>query len=212
LLTYSVFSINSSKETEELNESKPFLHQVQFHGPQGEIIRVQANIDDGTMKEVMSATMFKKVKHRLGTHLPSSQLLRLANGVVIRSEAKWKGRIEVNGISAEVVFEVFDSSGKWDFLFRKSLLETFKAVHNYKSDEITVNGKEGKAILRNQSYPTRRLQTTLQATATAPICMVMEEAKEQGNEEPSEVDLGVFKNNTSLFTRKTDPFKVEEIL
>jgi hypothetical protein len=127
----NLFAIGASNDNKENKETKPFVHQVRFHGPQGEIVRVWANIDDGAMREVMSAAMFRKVKHRLGTALPSSQLLRVANGEIVASEAKWRGKIEVNGVSAEVVFEVFDSGGKWDFLFRKTLLETFKAIHDY---------------------------------------------------------------------------------
>ena len=35
----------------------------------------------------------------------------------------------MNGISTNIAFEIFDSGGKWDFLFGKTLLKTFKAVH-----------------------------------------------------------------------------------
>ena len=115
----NLFSIGANKEREGKEKTKPFIHQVRLHGPQGEIVRVWANVDDGAMREVMSSSMFRKVKHRLGTALPSSQLLRVANGVVVRSEARWEGRIEVNGVQANVTFEVFDSGGKWDFLFGK---------------------------------------------------------------------------------------------
>ena len=58
-----LFTIGASKNSKE--ETKLFVQQVQFHGPQGEIVRVWATIDDGAMKEVMSSTVFKKVKHRL---------------------------------------------------------------------------------------------------------------------------------------------------
>ena len=90
----------------------------------------------------MSATMFNKVKHRLE---PSSQLLRIANGAIIQSEARWEGNVEVNSVSIGVAFEVFDSGGKWDFLFGKTLLEAFKATHNYKLDKVTIHGNGGKA-------------------------------------------------------------------
>lgn len=81
------------------------------------------------MREVMSTAMFRRVRHRLGPSLPSSQLLRVANRAIVKSEAKWEGKIEVNSVSAEVTFEVFNSGGRWDFLFGKKLLEMFKAVH-----------------------------------------------------------------------------------
>ena len=206
----NLFSIGASEEKEEKRKTEPFVHQVRFHGPQGEIVRVWANIDDGAMREVMSSAMFRKVKHRLGTALPSCQLLRVANGMIVRSEARWEGRIEVNGISAKVAFEVFDSGGKWDFLFGKTLLETFKAVHDYKTDEITVHGNEGKTVLHNrhdQSQP----QLVTQPLSTPSVCTTIDETQPQGEEELSEVDVGALKNNANLFTRMTEPHKPERV-
>ena len=215
----NLFSISANKEREGKEKTKPFIHQVRLHGPQGEIVRVWANVDDGAMREVMSSSMFRKVKHRLGTALPSTQLLRVANGTIVGSEAKWKGKIEVNGISAEVVFEVFDSGGKWDFLFGKTLLETYKAVHNYESDEITVCGDEGKATLRNQSElhvgGPQGFRSITQTPPTTPICAVTDNTQPYGEEELVEVDVGALKDNVNLFTRMTEPHKperVEEIL
>jgi hypothetical protein len=199
-----LFSIGASKEIEEIEATKPFVHQVRFHGPQGEIIRVWANIDDGAMKEVMSSSMFHKVKHRLGTTQPSTQLLRVANGVIVGSEAKWKGKVEINGVSSDVIFEVFDSGGKWDFLFGKTLLESFKAVHDYKTDEITLHGTEGRITTIQNSART----TTQQIT---PICVVAEEAPIHEDEDLAEVDVGALKNDTNLFTRLTLPHKPERV-
>ena len=200
-----LFGVGASKEREEERKTKPFTHQVRFHGPQGEIVRVWANVDDGAMREVMSSAMFRKVRHRLGTALPSSQLLRVANGAIVKSEAKWEGRIEVNGITANTTFEVFDSGGKWDFLFGKTLLETFKAVHNYESDEITVYGNEGKTTLYNQP------QSTTQPLSTAPVCVITDETQPHGDEELAEVDMEALKNNVNLFTRMTEPHKPERV-
>ena len=165
------FTIDASKNKKEKDETKPFIHQVQFHGPQGEIVWVWANIDDSAMKEVMSSETFRKVSHRLGTALLSSQLLRVANRTVIQSEAKWKRKVEVKGVSTDVVFEAFDSGGKWDFLFGKTLLESFKAVHDYEGDTITIQGNNREAILDNQACTAS--QTT--PTPTTPICVVTEE-------------------------------------
>jgi hypothetical protein len=121
----NLFNIGANKEKEEKRIADPFIHQVRLHGPQGEIVRVWANVDDGAMREVMSSNTFRKVKHRLGKTTPSSQLLRVANGTIVKSEAKWEGRIDINSISANVTFKVLDSGGKWDLLLGKTLLETF---------------------------------------------------------------------------------------
>ena len=190
--------------------TKPFRHRVRFHGQKGEIIRVWANIDDGAMREVMSSSMLEKVKHKLGPLRPSSQLLRVANGVIIQSEGRWEGEIEVNGIRAKVAFEVFDSGGKWDFLFGKTLLERFKAIHDYELDEITISGAEGKTTIRNQA-----LTTQPQPTPPSPICVVTDERQTEEDEETTEINVESFQSNSNLFTRATEPFKperVEEVL
>ena len=92
-----LFDIGADTERGRINETKPFRHRVHFHRPQGKRVRVWANIDDGAMREVMSSATFKKVKHRLRTTKPSTQLLRVANGVIVQSTARWEGEIEVNG-------------------------------------------------------------------------------------------------------------------
>lgn len=204
-----LFDIGANEVKEGIGNTKPFRHRVHFHGPQGEVVRVWANIDDGAMKEVMSSDMFKRVKHKLGTGKPSSQLLRVANGVIVQSEAKWEGEIEVNGVRANVAFEVFDSGGRWDFLFGKTLLETFKATHNYELDEITINGDEGKAVLRNQALTAN--QTSHQPTSTPAICVITDEPQRDDDEQTSEINLEAFQGDNNLFTRLTQPFKPERV-
>jgi hypothetical protein len=112
-----LFDIGANTEKGRINETKPFRHRVHFYGPHGKKVRVWANIDNGAMREVMSSTTFEKVKHRLGMVKPSTQLLQVANRVIVRSKARWEGEIEVNGVRTNVGFEVFDSGGRWDFLF-----------------------------------------------------------------------------------------------
>ena len=41
-----LFGIGASKSKKETENTTLFVHQVQFHGPQGEIIRAWANIDE----------------------------------------------------------------------------------------------------------------------------------------------------------------------
>ena len=153
----------------------------------------------------MSAAMFRKVKHRLRNLLPSSQLLRVANGMVVKSDARWKEKFEVNGISAELMFKVFDSGGKWDFLFGKTLLEKFKAVHEYAQDEITIHSTKGKTTLKNQLY------VIAQQSPTTPVCIVTDEAQLEGGNQLSEVDMEMLKGNTNLFTHLTEPHKTERV-
>ena len=107
-----LFDIGADTGRGRINETKPFRHRVHLLGPQGKRVRVWANIDNGAMREVMSSATFEKVKHRLGTTKPSTQLLRVANGVIVQSTARWEGEIEVNGVRTNVGFEGFDSGGR----------------------------------------------------------------------------------------------------
>ena len=206
-----LFDIGANEENGRIGSTKPFRHRVHFRGPRGEVVRVWANIDDGAMKEVMSSETFNKVKHKLGTWRPSSQLLRVANGVIIQSEVIWEGEIEVKGVQAKVAFEVFDSGGRWDFLFGKTLLETFKAIHDYDRDEITISGNGGRTTLCNQTHTTSQHQPP----ATSPVCVVTNESQHDDEEQPSEISIEAFQGNNKLFTRLDNPFKperVEEVL
>jgi hypothetical protein len=190
-----LFSIGASKIKGEIKDTKPFVHQVQFHGPQGEIV---------------SKEKFQKVKHRLGRATPSGQLLRVANRAIIQSEARWEGEIEVNGVKTDVAFEVFDSGGKWDFLFGKTLLEAFKATHDYNLDKITIYGRGGNTTLTNQFHTTGQRSADPPDPKT-PVCLVTDEPQQQEDDEPSEVNVDAFQGNRNLFTRMTDPQKPERV-
>ena len=54
----------------------PFMHWLWLHGPQGEVVRVNALFDGGAMVGVMCSSVFEKIKHRLrGQTKPSGRLL-----------------------------------------------------------------------------------------------------------------------------------------
>jgi len=55
----------------------------------------------------------------------------------------------LGGLQAEGEFEVFDSSGGWEFLFGKLLLHCFKAVHDFNADTVTVWTAQGSMALCN---------------------------------------------------------------
>jgi hypothetical protein len=74
-----------AKLEDEKEKAKPFIHKIRLHGPQGEIVRVWATFDEEALMEAMSTTAFEKAKHRLGRLLPSSLLLRMADGNIVKS-------------------------------------------------------------------------------------------------------------------------------
>ena len=120
------------------HQTQPFIHHLNILADEGDTIKIRANFDDGALANAMSISTFNKVKQWLGRYIPSSRWLRMADGTLIEPMAVWEGRIEIAGVIVHRAFEVFDSGGNWDFLFRKPLLKAFKAVHNYTSDTVTI--------------------------------------------------------------------------
>ena len=56
----------------------------------------------------------------------------------------------MGGVKAQGEFKVFDSGGGWAFLFRKPLLCTFKARHNFEDNMVTITGNNSAlTMLRN---------------------------------------------------------------
>ncbi|KAG5634256.1 hypothetical protein H0H81_002691 [Sphagnurus paluster] len=132
------------------NEIMPFFSQLRIHGPQGEIMRVWGHFDDGAMVNAMSSEMYQKVQHRLAPLRLSNRKLRMANGSIVTLQGQWEGHIELGGIQVEASFEVFDSGGGWDFLFRKRLMTLFNVIHNYANDTVQIHKGEHQATLQNQ--------------------------------------------------------------
>ncbi|TFY74871.1 hypothetical protein EWM64_g9142, partial [Hericium alpestre] len=99
----------------------------------------------------MCTSVYRRIKHRLGTWERSSKTLRMANGTKVVSEAVWHGRIELGDVGVEGSFEVFDSGGGWAFLFGKPLLKAFNAIHDYGTDSVEVRGSDNHtATFSNQ--------------------------------------------------------------
>ncbi|KAG2058756.1 hypothetical protein BDR06DRAFT_836973, partial [Suillus hirtellus] len=127
----------------------PFLQHISFTGLQGEIIQIKALFDEGAMISAMCLSIFNKIKHRLGSWMMSTQHLRMANGTIVPSQAIWTGNIMIGGIQVQGEFEVFDGGGEWKFLFGKPILQVFKAIHNYRMDQVQISGIGGTKMLYN---------------------------------------------------------------
>jgi hypothetical protein len=89
----------------------PFKHMLRILSPKGEIVRVSALFDGCAMVSVMCATVFEKVKHRLGEWKKSTKRLRMGDGTIIPSLAVWKGGMQLEEVTVEGEFEVFNSGG-----------------------------------------------------------------------------------------------------
>lgn len=147
---YSVGHVTITKEQLEVKEAVHFIHQITLEGPKGEAVRVRALFDDGAMVAAMCTSVFNKVKHCLTNWGPSERKLRMANGNIINADAKWSGTIDIGRVRAKGDFEVFNSGGGWAFLFRKPLLQSFKAKHDYITDSIKITNSSQSTTLYNQ--------------------------------------------------------------
>jgi hypothetical protein len=171
----------------------PFLQNTSFVGLQGEIVRVKALFDEGAMISAMSSATFNKVKHRLGNWAPSSKSLHMANGTIVLSQAKWKGEVMVGGIRMQGEFEVFNSRGGWSFLFGKPMLQAFKAIHDYETDQVQVSGIGGTKILYNHS----KRQAAVEE---------IEEQKEGRQSLSNVTPANLLQDDNTIFTRISDLF------
>lgn len=110
------------KLCEDGEKEIPFTHQIKIHGLQGEIVQLSALFDGAAMVAAMCTSLFKLVKHCIGKWHPSRRRLRMVNGMIVLSQARWERVMELKDISINVSFDIFDSGGSWAFLLGKPLL------------------------------------------------------------------------------------------
>ncbi|KAI0336934.1 hypothetical protein BDW22DRAFT_1299658, partial [Trametopsis cervina] len=126
----------------------PFLQYVALAGPRGEVVRVQALLDDGAMANIMDEAAWQRVAHRLQPLSVSTRTFRMADGRVVRSRGSWTGLITFGGVVRRGSFEVFSSGGAWSFLFGKPLLCAFDVLHDYGMDHDWVVVRDGGRTVR----------------------------------------------------------------
>lgn len=145
-----LYAVQREPQTLGSDDCDPFVHEVGFEGPHGELVRVRSLFDEGAMVAAMDAGLFERVKHRLSGWGPSRRCLRMADGTRVQPKACWKGRIRLGRMLVMGEFEVFDSGGGWSFLFSKPLLRQFKAIHDYEDDTIQIRQLGESETLSNQ--------------------------------------------------------------
>ena len=74
---YSVGHEEVNRTMCDIGTEVPFQHTLRLLGPQGEVVRVSALFDGCAMVSVMCATVFEKIKHRLGHWSKSTMQLRM---------------------------------------------------------------------------------------------------------------------------------------
>ncbi|KAJ3822824.1 hypothetical protein F5880DRAFT_1656188 [Lentinula raphanica] len=136
-------------------------------------------VDDGAMVAAMDSGVYHRLREEIGGWSSSVRRFRMADGSVVLGVASWEGRISVGGVAVDGIFEVFDSGGSWQFLFRKPLLESFRAVHDYRNDTLRVeNERKQKRLIFNQGLGSKVLEVKpMQAkmSTSCPIRLVEED-------------------------------------
>ncbi len=130
---------------------KPFLHSITLLSTTSNPIQLNALFDDGAMISAMSMNVYNRVRDQLGGWHSSQRHLRMADGSIVPSIARWEGIIILGSSQCHGQFEVFDSNGSWSFLFGKPLLQAFEAVHDYKTDVIKLPGGQPSDVLSSST-------------------------------------------------------------
>ena len=219
----------------------PFQHTLRLLGPQGEIVRVSALFDGCAMVSAMCASVFEKVKHRLGKWRSSEKQLRMGNSTIVPSLATWRGLVQLGGTTVEGEFEVFNSGGSWAFLLGKPLLRSFRAEQTYWQDTVSIHdGKGNKETLHNEIMKTRAGGDTPGVNLTLDVkqCDVVAGGSSETNpplrEVPHNIINGPMETNTdkiitpvdvmpinipnpdadseSVLTREHNPYKKERVM
>ncbi|KAF8219273.1 hypothetical protein L208DRAFT_1341875, partial [Tricholoma matsutake] len=135
---------------DEQRNSQPFLHTIELHGPQGEIVRIKSTFDDGAMVNAVDLSVYQKSEHRLKPLDKSNRILQMADGRLVPSAGIWNGEVTIGNITRGDTFGVFDSKGAWLALFGKPLLKKFKAIHDYDTDIVKIPKDSDWVVLQNQ--------------------------------------------------------------
>ena len=141
----------------------------------------------------------QKVKHRLGVWEKSEKQLWMVNGILVPSQAVWKGVMQLGGIEVKGSFEVFDSGGNWAFLLGKPLLRKFNAEQNFSLDTVTIcmaPGTEPITLYNEIKQPVLR-DKMVGMNLTLDVKQAMKE--------------GLNSSQQSVLTRGTDPWKPERV-
>jgi hypothetical protein len=60
-----IYTVSTESGQHLLEESDPFVHEVELHGPKGEIVRFRGVFDDGATINAIDEKLFAMIKHRL---------------------------------------------------------------------------------------------------------------------------------------------------
>ena len=95
------------------------------------------------MVNLICKAVYMSMKDHLGDLLPSSCTLHMADGTHIPLAGRWAGDVHLKLQVVNSSFEVFPSGSGWSLLFRKPLLNKFRAIHDYGKDTVHLPKSDG---------------------------------------------------------------------
>ncbi|KAJ7251413.1 hypothetical protein C8J57DRAFT_1520736 [Mycena rebaudengoi] len=154
-LPADIMSLNNDKDQERV---APFLQRAQLVGPDGTIVRVTAQVDDGAARNCISFKRWKDYGHCLSPLMPSPRALGVANGGRIWPQGRWFGEVSVGGVQVTGWFEVFPCNEAFDIILGKPWLHSVRAIHDYETDEIRIRTRGQETRIQNEDKAVIEMQ------------------------------------------------------
>lgn len=209
---YTTHHEHDPTSTQNLNQKIQLTHTIILHSYEGKPIKVKALFDGGAMIGAICTSIYQKIGKQLGNWKPSTRILQMANGAQAQSQATWSGKIELGRRVEEGSFEVFESGNGWEFLFGKPLLWLFQISQNFATDEITLPATEDSPpiVLKNEGNQTQQPKPpdmNKQEEWTQEMIININNPPH----DPIMTPINVVQDDTSIFTRQSNPFKQEHV-
>lgn len=119
-------------------EGQPFITQINMYGTDGDLSNFHPHVDDRAMINTIDIEAYRTASKHMEHLMPSTCILRMADGSLVPSVGVWNGRIKWHNATTTAAFEVFPSGGSWKVLIGKPLLHQLQAIHDYSNNTITI--------------------------------------------------------------------------
>lgn len=146
----NLYAVGKDEKDEMKTITRPFMHSVDLEGEKGITLHVEGLFDDSALVNSICSNMFTSLHDKLGPLVPSSKILKMADGTHVFLDGRWCGNVSLGEHTVKARFEVFRSRGGWSLLFGKPLLKQFKAVHDYGNDTLMIPSNGSWTTLLNE--------------------------------------------------------------
>ena len=96
--------------------------------------------------------------------MPTTLRVSVANSNTIPCAGLWSGEVKIGGTSSFTHFVVFECGGAFDVILGKPWLHEVNAIHDYRTDTITISTNTSQTTIENEEHTT---DTTVDVAPTA---------------------------------------------